>query len=85
VTVNNVAQPSIIHDQDVIHVSQHCQCATIKKTWSNPMSCTLTWIHTRKKVPMTRTCKTWGAAMLQVMMIRQVFPNHPAQIDGKPV
>jgi hypothetical protein len=45
----------------------------------------MTWIHTRKRTPVTRQYKTWGQAMLQAMMIRQVFPGHPIQIDGKPI
>ena len=49
------------------------------------MTHTMTWNHTRKGTPMTKICKTWGAAWLHVIMIRQIFPNHPIQIDGKPV
>ena len=49
------------------------------------MDYTLTWIHTRKKTPMTKACSTWGAAMLHVMTVRQVFPSHPMQINGNPV
>ncbi len=45
---------------------------------------TLTWIHTRKKVPM-KVVGTWGQLQTRIWMIRHIFPDHLMQIDGTPV
>ncbi len=44
---------------------------------------TLTWMHTRKNTPMKLQGNV-GQLMVRVMMVRQVSPNHPMQLDNKP-
>ena len=44
----------------------------------------LTWNHTRKKTPMSQSGSR-ASLLIRVMMVRQVYPNHPMFIDGKPV
>lgn len=45
---------------------------------------TLTWNHTRKGTPMKMTGNT-GSLLVRVMMVRQVFPDHPMFLNGQPV
>jgi hypothetical protein len=44
----------------------------------------LTWNHTRKGTPM-RQSGNYGSLMIRVMMVRQIYPNHPMFIDGNPI
>lgn len=46
----------------------------------NPMSI-LTWNHTRKGTPMKQS-GSYSSLMIRVMMVRQIYPNHPMFIDG---
>jgi|LakMenEpi03Aug12_release.lakeMendotaPanAssembly.Ray.scaffolds.fasta_scaffold3401838_1 hypothetical protein len=45
---------------------------------------TLTWTHTRKKIPMSLV-GTWAQIQIKIWMIRHVFPKHPMYINGDPV
>ena len=47
-----------------------------------PMSI-LTWNHTRKGTPMKQS-GSYSLLMIRVMMVRQIYPNHPMFIDGTP-
>lgn len=44
----------------------------------------LNWNHTRTGKPM-RQSGSYGSLMIRVMMIRQIYPNHPMFIDGNPI
>lgn len=45
---------------------------------------TLTWIHTRKRTPMTLRA-TLGQLMVRAWMVRAAHPSHPMKIDGRPI
>jgi hypothetical protein len=43
---------------------------------------TLMWLHTRKRTPMKRAFASQSQALLTVLYIRSLFPQHPFQLDG---
>jgi hypothetical protein len=45
----------------------------------------LSWLHTRKNVPMQVSSDSIASLMIRVMMVRSVYPNHKMSIDNKPV
>jgi hypothetical protein len=45
----------------------------------------LSWNHTRTGKPMKAPFPTSGAAMVRVMMVRALFPDHPMNLNGKAV
>ena len=49
-----------------------------------PLMTVLTWKHTRNGNPMKQS-GSYGSLMIRVMMVRQIYPNHPMFIDGTPV
>jgi hypothetical protein len=44
----------------------------------------LTWKHTRTGNLMKQS-GSYGSLMIRVMMVRQIYPNHPMFIDETPV
>lgn len=43
---------------------------------------TLTWNHTRTNKPMRITFDNKGSAMIRVMFVRAIYPNHPFYLNG---
>lgn len=45
----------------------------------------LTWNHTRTGRPMRAVFDCMGGALVRVMFVRAVHPNHPMAVNGQPV
>lgn len=45
----------------------------------------LRWKHTRTKKDMLLKYKTYAQAMLRVFWVREIFPDHPFTLNGKPI